>query len=692
MDQVSVRRAVAGLDEWQGKVCRFIREENGNAQIVACAGAGKTHTLVTTIAAMIALDGVPPEEIIAATFTNKAGKELVERLDRSLGTVSAAIAHVGSFHSLALRTLRREQPYAWDMGRCLDISGRAPGVPSTDDLWFAILDWTPNGVPGTGEQGMNLRSKGAPDGRKLNLDFTTKDYAMEVGLIRSRGYAPGSPEADDLAKKAEASLPAFRRAWAMYEQAKAALNAWDFDDALDGFVGLLRSGEGPRPLHVFVDEAQDNSAVQLEIATLLASKGRLHLIGDGRQAIYGWRGAAPEVFLGAHENLGATQLPMPRNYRSGRRIVALGNAIAEGADWAIGEQAVAAREGVEGLVRRVSAAYPIEEASLVAREIRAAIDSGTKAEDIAILCRTNNAGGLFEMACVGARIPVTRLGAKPLLERAGSQDLMAYLMVAEENNLRAFERIYNKPSRYLGKAFKDQVVPLIERGMDIVEAVRTVAPRLRGGSKNGALDLAKAIEGLRRVPYTQRPDRARLILLEGNDAAYEVDPLLGGGGEDNARDLLGTVAAIARGFACARDFLVYADACIQNIQQTSDTPLPGRVTISTVHKAKGLEWERVYVNATAGVFPHVRATGSRLEEERRLFYVAVTRAREELVLSYAATNERDQPAGASPFLAYARPFLSIEKGAALLDLDEAEDEDDLMGVVPVDQVIRGGAR
>jgi superfamily I DNA/RNA helicase len=620
---------IKGLDANQATVAATVREGDRNVRVIAGAGSGKTHTTVATAKALVGLDGMDGQEICLTTFTSKAGKELKERLGRD----AERMGYVGTMHGLALRALRTDDPHRWDMRRCIDIDGRAQGIPKADFLWRDILTWSPKGIPGLGRKGLNI---------DLGYGQSAKDYGMAVGLIRSAGHAHGSRDAQRLARAVPLDL--FEEAWDLYVAAKRALGAWDFNDALQGLADLLAKSQGPSFDLVFVDEAQDNSKVQVDIAKGLARNGRLVVVGDGRQSIYEWRGASPETFLGLDGDDWDTCF-LPTNYRSGARIVAAGNATAAGADWSVGPESSAHRAQA-GVVDVQGAGDAFDEADMVAERIAGGMEAGDDADGFAILCRTNNAAATFETALMERKIPCTRVGATPFFERAAAKDFMSWLLLAEGDNVEAIKRVYNKPKRYLGKAFLSALQERLDQGYDIVAACIAVAPGLRGGSRQGARDLASAIHRLRSEPYAQRVETVRMMLAK-QAGPEEAEKLQAG---DSARDMISVCAAIAGRFDGAVAFVRYADECTKNTMRGNDVKR-GRVTISTVHRAKGLEWPTVFVSAPAGTFPHARSADDarRMEEERRLFYVAVTRAKDTLVVTHCETDVKGNPAGLSPF-------------------------------------------
>lgn len=391
--------------------------------------------------------------------------------------------------------------------------------------------------------------------------------------------------------------------------------------------------------------------------------------------IYTWRGAYPETFMRADEEIDARRAELPRNYRSGTRIVAVGNAVAADQDWSLGAVTLPARD-VEGLVRVLPAAHtPGDCARDVARRVREELEAGGKADDTAILCRTNAVAGLFSAALVAERVPCVVVGGTPFFARADVQDALAYLVLARIDALNSLLRIRNRPKRYLGKAFDEAVTAAFALTGDIPRAIRDVAPTLRGGARVGAEDLADTIERLRGLPWNV--DAADREVAAGADRTAPCDvpdaivALLMPAKDDREADedregILTTLAATARGFEGPESLIGFAKACLADAATASEDGAlpPGRVTVSTIHRAKGREWATVYVHAAAGIFPHRRSVSEKaIAEERRLFYVAATRAKDSLFFAYNEVDDREREAGLSWFVAdFVRPHETPTEG------------------------------
>ena len=642
----------ARLDPDQ-KIVASWRPEAGNVRVVAAAGSGKSTTLVALVARLVREGMLRADEIVATTFTSKAGAELGARLAEVIPAGSFAALRVGTFHGLALRALREQLPGKFAMARCLDANDRTRdrAIPATGLLWHKILGFYD--LPGLpyGEKGLDLGE-----------DAKGKDYSMAVDVIRSRCISFGSLAAKEAAREAgqKKGLGKLYEAWTLYERCKHGLGAWDFADALATYHAGLGDGsvrDGAKL--VIVDEAQDNSQIQIEIAERLGQGGNVILIGDARQAIFEWRGAAPQLFAQADERLGAATLQIRYNYRSGAKIVALANRIAEGQSWTIGDASKPGRrDNAEGVVR-IQGGYadPADEAEVIAAEIKASVveEKSETADGYAILARTNAQNGLVEAALVEAGIPCVVVGGTPFFARKEMQDALAYCKLASRDDVEALRRVANRPSRYLGAAFLRDVEAAFPGHGSLIAAIDAVATGLNSRSKVGAKQLSATLAQLRTAGWPKAAEMVVDLLappVEGKE----------NGTDEDKRGTFASFATIAARFASVDALAAFAARCLGEVQsivgEVALDDLPkGRVVVSTVHRVKGLEARRVYVLATATLFPHSRSVGdeNRMAEERRLWYVACTRAKDSLTLTWAETNLRGKPAGPSEFLDYVEP-------------------------------------
>lgn len=274
--QVVLER-LARLDPDQAAAVAVIRDPAGpNVRGAAVAGSGKTTLLIASLAALLVLDGYEPEDVLATTFTGKAGKELVTRLGPLIPPAFLARMRVGTFHSLGLKVMGELDP-AGPWGSRRNVDTRDADVPSARYVWESIIGWRKDGIHGSGAPSLDI--KGAPDAR---------DYMLVIDNLRAKNLLPGTRAGTQAANERESELriPKLHAAWKAYEEAKQAMGAFDFADVLSAFLGALQAGEYTAlPRIVAVDEFQDNSWVQGEIIRELGKRGRIILLGDRKQCI-----------------------------------------------------------------------------------------------------------------------------------------------------------------------------------------------------------------------------------------------------------------------------------------------------------------------------------------------------------------------------------------------------------------------
>src|SRR5512142_830557 len=597
----------------------------GPLLVLAGAGSGKTRVIVHRIARLVRDEGVVPWRILAVTFTNKAAGEMRERLSALLG-LDASELWVQTFHAFGARFLRREAARA----------GLSSSFPIYDDADQLRL------VKGI------LAELGADEGETL----TPREALSRIDQWKGLALRPG-----------ELALGEYER----YEAALGRAGAVDFGDLLMRPVKLLEEDEGlhrrwaERFEHVLVDEFQDTNPVQYRLLRLLSgARGNVCVVGDDDQAIYRWRGANVENILGFDRDFPGTRVvKLEQNYRSTRNVLDAAHAVI----------AKATRRREKRLWTEAEAGEPLalvvgqdehDEAERVTRLVQAERARGTPGEEIAILYRTNAQSRPLEAALRATRVPYVIVRGTSFYERAEVKDAAAYLRLAlEPRSDLDLERVVNTPPRGIGDR--------------TVERLRAHA-RARGGSLYDALAEVDAIEGLK--PAARRALAALRETLEGLhrdapalDAGVAVQEAITRTGllpqlerahtdeaTDRAENLLELVQA-------AREF----DEAIAGTPPPRDPeePVPpplarfleqiallgeadaatpeGRVALMTLHAAKGLEFTAVFLSGLEeGTFPREpwgeptpAEEAEAQDEERRLCYVGMTRAKRRLVLSMA---------------------------------------------------------
>ena len=626
---------------------------DGPLLVLAGAGSGKTRVLTARIAHLIQERGVAPSRIFAVTFTNKAAGEMRTRVAALLGADPRGL-WIGTFHSLSARLLRREAP----------LLGYGPNFTIYDQ------DDSESFIKRLLEE-RRLSPKANPP-RAIHAIISSAKNRML--LPEELGASADSPLQRIAADIYAALGPALRQA-----------NAMDFDDLL--LLPLTLFGEHPERLaywqsrfvHVLVDEFQDTNAAQYRLVKQLASQHKnLCVVGDDDQAIYGWRGADVRHMLSFQRDFpGTTLIKLEQNYRSTQVILDAANGVIAENTNRLGKTLFTAQQGGEP-VTLLTAADERDEAEWLAGELaRRAAEGDVPYEGMAILYRTNAQSRPLEEAFRFRGIPYRLVGAVSFYERREVKDVLAYLrLIANPADDEAFARIVNVPRRGIGDASVTQLVRAAAQWRrTLLETARAAdrIPDLRPNVREAFTGLANLIDDLRARHGESDPATA----LEQAIMAVRYDQYLADEGAegierwDNVQELIAGAAEWAetavedgddagdeageggRGATLVERYLTQAALIAPADQGTGD---PTGVTLMTVHMAKGLEWPVVTLAGLEdGLFPLARAAGEPggLEEERRLCYVGLTRAREKLYLSWARTryrNGRLELSAASRFL------------------------------------------
>ncbi|HVP38066.1 MAG TPA: UvrD-helicase domain-containing protein [Candidatus Saccharimonadales bacterium] len=599
-----------------------VRHPGGPLLVLAGAGSGKTRVLTYRVAWLIRERGVDPEHILAFTFTNKAAGEMRQRLEGLLGTLRGL--WVGTFHATGVRILRR-----W---------GREIGVPRD----FSIYD---DDDQVSLVRGL-LREEGAPAEREAS----PRQVLARISEAKEAGVGPAELEG-------HARGPLDRRVarlYARYEEALGRAGALDFDDLIMKTLRLLRERPGVlerlarRFEHVLVDEYQDTNAAQATLVGLLAGHHRnLCVVGDDDQAIYSWRGADPSHILKFDRVYpDATVIRLEQNYRSTQVILEAANAVIRNNLSRRGKELWT--ENARGAeLEWLEARDEEEEAELVRARVASAAAAGLTPGDIAVFYRTNAQSRALETALRRSGVPYQLVGGVAFYQRREVKDLLAYLrlLLHPEDDL-AFRRIANVPPRGLGEAFFERLDAEAREGLaPLLVALRRQAAEERLAARHaGARRLLQLLDGLAPLradsievlvaELVERTGYRRYLEESDRDTAEErlanVEELIAGASAFAARAEEPTLEA----------FLAEAALLADIDRMAEDT---ARVTLMTVHSAKGLEFPVVcVVGLEEGLFPHSQSLlePGRLEEERRLFYVALTRAQRQVVLARARYRRR----------------------------------------------------
>ncbi|HVB99653.1 MAG TPA: UvrD-helicase domain-containing protein [Candidatus Dormibacteraeota bacterium] len=583
--------------------------------VVAGAGTGKTRVITYRVAWLIS-QGVRPEAILAVTFTNKAATEMKERI-RALVPEAGAAPWVGTFHSFCARLLRQDGPLI--------------GIPRD----FAIYDDEDQ----TSVVRQALRRLGRDE-----RQFSPRSLREPISYAKNNGWDSERMrmEADRVFdKRARLAADVFDFYVAALKQA----GALDFDDLLLEAVRLLRSGDEARARwrgrfeHIVVDEFQDVNEKQYEMVRLLAGENScVCVVGDEDQSIYSWRGADPGILQRFLEDFpGAEVLRVETNYRSTQTILDAAAAVVAHNSGRLGKNLTATRTG-EQLVRLQEAIDGTGEAATVVHEIGRLLRKEPEAS-VAILYRTNFQSRPFEEACRRAGLVFRLVGGFSFYQRAEVKDLLAYarMMINPDDDV-ALARVINTPVRGIGEKTVESLRAAAAEDKISLWAALVAASEAASNRTAAALAaFRQLIEGLRAGWENRRPAEllrelagrtGYLESLEQQDRAEFTDRA------SNVKEL---VSAAEEAEEQGETLLSFLDrAALVSDADSYDAHAP--VTLITLHSAKGLEFDHVFlVGMEENLFPHARSMASEaaLEEERRLCYVGMTRARRTLTLTRA---------------------------------------------------------
>jgi DNA helicase-2/ATP-dependent DNA helicase PcrA len=631
-----------------------VEHQNGPLLVLAGAGSGKTRVITQRIARLIER-GVPSSAILALTFTNKAAGEMAERvlhvMEGKGGAAAAKALTVSTFHSFGLRVLGREKKA---LGGAFTIFDQGDQIGAIKDVL---------GRMGGGGRSYDAGAILARISWAKNAFLSPEDYREREG-----------DEYDEITKVV----------YPRYQAALRNFRAYDFDDLVCEVARIW--AEKPDVLarwqstyrYILVDEYQDTNGAQLALLRQLAAEHKnLCVVGDDDQAIYAWRGADVKNILSFEEHFpGAVVIKLEQNYRSTEAILAVANSvIAKRVDARHRKVLFTDKPGGEK-VKLVVAGSPEVEAAWVAREIKRVMrEEGRRPRDLAILYRSNGQAKALEEALREEGVPHRVVGGQQFFERKEVKDLLAFLKVAlnrhDEISLR---RVVNYPPRGIGETSVERLgVHALAKGWTLWQTIERVdaLDDIPSGAHEGAKQLEKLVGEVRKRLLVERAPASAVARELCEKAGIKRDIEASSGSANAAARRWGNVEALFNTFqkrekretdrgADATDeraLLGFLNALTLNFAEEEEEARDV-VTLSTLHASKGLEFDVVWlVGCEEGLLPHSRTLDAKatdvipqdIEEERRLFYVGVTRARKRLHISRAkARVVRGKPAPRVP--------------------------------------------
>lgn len=601
---------------------RAVKTTEGPLLILAGAGSGKTKTLTHRIAYIIAEQKATPYNILAVTFTNKAAREMRERIATLVGGRAedrAFLPYMGTFHGICVRLLRQD--------------GDHIGVPKNFVIW---------------DEGDRLAAV-KQVARELSIDEKSFPARVLASMISSAKNEMVGPD-EYLSMAASPSQQAAAKIFPHYEKLLKEAGALDFDDLICKAVNILEKSEDVRKKwqtqfkYVLIDEYQDTNSAQYKLIKLLVNKQKnIAVVGDDWQSIYSWRGADFKNILNFERDYpDATIIKLEQNYRSTKHILDAAHAvITKNSQRSDKELWTAADKGLPVQIMQVN--NERAEGEAIIRRVKTSVDiKARKYKDFAVLYRTNAQSRAIEEAMVHYNIPYKIVGGVRFYERKEIKDIMAYLrLIYQPEDVVSFERIANVPGRGLGAVSLQKFLDWRGKkelsqltALEFVNECSDITPKARQALSNLAdiilsyraqldeLSVTTLIDSLiRRLDYVNYLEDGT---PQGTARQENVRELLSVANQYNDLGLTGFLEEVS----------LVSD--IDSANFDNDT-----VTLMTLHSAKGLEFPVVFMTGMEEtVMPHTRALydQSEMEEERRLCYVGMTRAKEELYLIHALSR------------------------------------------------------
>jgi superfamily I DNA/RNA helicase len=640
--------SLSHLDDSQRAAVLF---ERGPLLVLAGAGSGKTRVLTHRIAHLVLERGVRPEQILAVSFTNKAAEEMGERMVPLIGAKAAKALWLSTFHSFGVRFSREESKTLFNEAGRFSIFDQGDAVGLVREI---------------------VRREGIGD-RKLDL------WAVQgrISLWKNKMILPGAVRVKDAVEYDKVAADVYPH----YEAALRSMRALDFDDLVVRPATLLSTNEAVRERwsqrfrFLLIDEFQDTNTAQMALVkSLVGPQRNVMVVGDDDQAIYGWRGAEVENILDFEKTFpGTTVIKIVKNYRSVPEVLTIANVAMKQAVKRHEKSLVPTRRSGDK-VRMVTLGTPEQEAKYVAGEIRTLHKDGRKLGDIAVLYRSNLQARLVEEELRIEGIPYRLVGGTQFFEKKEVKDAIAYLRIAvnprDELSLR---RILNYPSRGIGDVAIQRIeTHALARGKSFVNAVThaDAISDLSDAAKEGCRKVIKGIEAMRENLESPQLSRAALGYFESVGIRSDLEGAAAGSESVADKQRWANVEHLIKGLDRWEgideeerpSLATYLQRLTVRREEEGEAAPGNEVTLSSLHGSKGLEWPVVFlIGINEGILPHLRtidpkaseAAPTDVDEERRLFYVGVTRARDRLYLSRFTRREmrgKELPTAPSRFL------------------------------------------
>ncbi len=611
------------LNELNDIQYKCITETEGPQLILAGAGSGKSRVVTTKIAYLVKYEKVNPQEILAFTFTNKAAKEMKNRVSKLLES-DVEKMWIGTFHSMCVRILRRDLNF--------------PNYTKN----FSIFDTT--------DQKTLIKECI----RELNLDekiYTPNYVQNKISSMKNEGITPLEFEKFAFSPIDKKLVELYK----MYERKMQSNNAFDFDDLIIKVIELFTNNSmiktyyQQRFRYVFVDEYQDTNNVQYQLIKLISGMhNNICVVGDADQSIYKWRGANINNILNFEKDYNNTnQIILSQNYRSTQSILEIANSVIQNNTERIKKDLWTSNE-VGDKPTLYEAGNSTEEAIQVANVIEKIINEGEKPSEIAILYRSNYISREFEEQLIKRDINYKVIGGIKFYDRAEIKDILGYLrLIVNEDDDVSFRRVVNSPKRGIGDVTVDKLSEIAtEKNISLYKALEYVEDYDKlfdARAQKNLSNFKNLIDNLKIKSLINSITELLEFLLERVEyisGLEKIDTLEARSKIENIEEFLSSVKNFEDNEeGTLHEFLVGV-SLLSDVDKTEN--IEEAVSLITVHSAKGLEFKHVFIVALEeGVFPSSYAElDEDIEEERRLMYVALTRAKNNLYLSYAKSRMR----------------------------------------------------
>ena len=606
-------KLIGGLNEKQKEA---VLHQQGPLLIIAGAGSGKTKVLINKIAYLLE-QGVSPYDILAITFTNKAAEEMKERIKANTSNFTGKAVWISTFHSMCNRILRKEI-------EALGYSTRYNIYDSSDQeaLIKKVI-------------------------KELNIDdkkFTPKSVLYGISILKNNLIDPQEAER----KAADYFEEMVAKTYKSYQEKLKEIDSLDFDDLLYLTVKLFRTNKEildyyqERFKYIFVDEYQDTNYVQYLLTEMLAEKYQnICVVGDPDQSIYGWRGADMSNILNFGKDYpGAKVIFLEQNYRSTDQILKAANAVIKNNSFRKPKNLWTNNKKGE-LLTCFEGETEGEEAAYLAREIERLVRAGYSYGDIAILYRTNSQSRIIEKSLVRYGINYKLYGGLSFFKRKEIKDILGYLQYLNNpKDVIAFERIINTPKRGIGGTTVNKILFNAEdKGLTLEESLKDGESYLNTGTFKKVAGFLKLMENLQNKLTTSSVTELTEAVIKETGYLKELEVER----TEEAKDRIANVKELLSetGEFDLQDDEKTLESFLGNIalySETDELSNESKVTLITLHMAKGLEYKVVFiVGMEEGIFPHYRSLSdpAEMEEERRLCYVGITRGKEKVYLTRA---------------------------------------------------------